>query len=163
VLVAVAAVALLGASMLIWGNFTHLGSGHTATGTDSRGSRPRTVKQRDHIHTTPAQAGRGDKPKHKKPTTTPPPHAIHVILTAARNDSWVEVRLGSSTGRVLFDGIVPAGQSVRVVGRHLWARFGSLGNFDVTINGRAVHPSLNGTVDTIITASAIEPAPAPTG
>jgi hypothetical protein len=64
---------------------------------------------------------------------------------------------------VLFDGIVPAGQSVRVVGRHLWARFGSLGNFDVTINGRAVHPSLNGTVDTIITASAIEPAPAPTG
>ncbi|HEY7421826.1 MAG TPA: DUF4115 domain-containing protein [Gaiellaceae bacterium] len=161
---AVAAVALLGASVLIWGNFTHLGpSGHpAATGTESPPSRTGTSKQRHHAHTTPAQAGRGDKPKNKKPTP-PPPKAIHVILTAARSDSWVEVRLGSSTGRVLFDGVVPEGQSVRVAGRRLWARFGSLGNFDVTVNGRAVHPTLNGTVDTVITASAIEPAPAQTG
>jgi hypothetical protein len=162
VLVAVAAAALLGTSLLIWGNFTHLGSsGHTAaTGTDSTPGRAATTKRREQAQTTPARAGGLDKPKHTKPTPPPPqPKAIRVVLTAARNDSWVEVRTGGSTGRVLFNGVVPEGQSVHIVGRRLWARFGSLGNFDVTIDGRAVHPTLDGTVDTVITAAAIEPAP----
>ncbi|MGH2883272.1 MAG: hypothetical protein ACRDPA_11340, partial [Solirubrobacteraceae bacterium] len=72
-------------------------------------------------------------------------------------------RKGSSTVPVLFDGIVRKGQSFRVVGRRFWARFGSLANLDVSINGQPVHPALNGTLDTIITASGIRAATAKTG
>jgi hypothetical protein len=106
----------------------------------------------------PPHSAGGRKPKPKQPKPSPP-KLVRLRLTAVRNDSWVQVRKGSSTGPVLFDGIVLTGQSIRVLGRpRLWARFGSLGNFDLTINGRPVRPTFNGTVDTVITASAIKPA-----
>jgi Domain of unknown function (DUF4115) len=87
------------------------------------------------------------------------PKPIVVRFTATRSDSWVQVRAGSSTGRVLFQSLVRTGQSFRVRGSRLWARFGSLGNIDLSINGRAIHPALNGTVDAVITASGLQVAP----
>jgi len=153
----VAAFGIAAAGVAIWGNFRFL-SHAPAAGTDSRESNAATSGQHNRTHSTPAHPGSGGKPRVKE---APPPKSIHVRLTAARSDSWVQIRAGSSSGRVLFDGVVPEGQSIRAVGRgRLWARFGSLGNFDVTINGRAVHPAFNGTVDTVITAAAIRPAPA---
>jgi hypothetical protein len=150
-----AALGIAAVGVTIWGNFRFL-SHAPAAGTDSRQSSVATSGHHSRTHSTPSHPDSGGKPPVKAP-----PQSIHVRLTAARGASWVEIRAGSSTGRVLFDGVVPVGQSIRAVGRgRLWARFGSLGNFDVTVNGRAVHPAFNGTVDTVITAAAIRRAPA---
>jgi Domain of unknown function (DUF4115) len=138
-------LALAAVGFVVWGNST----------------RPRSVS-----HGPPAGTARKSR---SHPTPPPgagttqdekasPPKAIHVILTAARSDSWVEIRRGSSTGRVLFAGVVSEGKSIRVVGRRFWARFGAIGNFDLTVNGRPVHPTFNGTVDALITAAAIRQA-----
>ena len=155
-----AAFALVAVNVLIWGNFTHLWlvSQAPAGSTGSRESQVTTSGHHNQAPSTPSHPGRGSK----SPANAQPPKSIRFGLTAARDDSWVEIRADSSTGRVLFDGIVPKGQSIHLVGRRLWARFGSLGNFDLTINGRPVHPALNGTVDTVITASAVRPAPVQT-
>ena len=149
-------LALVAGAMRIWGG--PLGGSHRlAARTDTHESRSATSNEHDGADSARSHVSRGGTPEDKK---APAPKSIRVRLVAARNDSWVQIRAGSSTGRVLFDGIVPAGQSIRAVGRNrLWARFGSLGNFDLTINGRVVHPAFSGTVDTVITASAIRPAP----
>ena len=144
-LLGIVAVALVAIGVVLWRTSTHprsVSHGPPA-GTDSRKSR-----SHPHPHPTPAPAGTEDK-------KASPPKRIHVTLTAARSDSWVEIRQGSAAGRVLFDGVVSEGKSIRVVGRRFWARFGALGNFDVTINGRPVQPAFDGTVDALITASAI--------
>ena len=157
-----AAFGLVAVNVLIWGNFTHLrfvSRTPAATTTSTEGQVARS-RHRGQTHSTLPHLDRGGEPPDKN---APQPKSTRVLLTAVRSDSWVEIRAGSSTGRVLFDGVVPEGKSIRVAGRRLWARFGSLGNFDLTINGRPVHPALNGTVDTVITAAAIRPASTQTG
>ena len=156
------AFGLVAINVLIWGNFTHirLVSRTPAATTISPEIQVATSRPRRLKHSTPPNTHRRGKPPEKK---TPRPKSTRVLLTAVRSDSWVEIRAGSSTGRVLFDGVVTEGQAIRVVGRRLWARFGSLGNFDLTINGRAVRPAFDGTVDTVITGSAIRPASTQTG
>lgn len=152
---------LVAINVLIWGNFTHLRfvSRTPVATTTSPEDQVATSRHRGQTP-TPLHVDRGGKPLDRK---GPQPKSTRVLLTAVRNDSWVEIRAGSSTGRVLFDGVVSEGRSIRVAGRRLWARFGSLGNFDLTINGRPVHPALNGTVDTVITAAAIRPVSTQTG
>lgn len=152
VLLGVVAVALALAAVgyEVWGKSTQPQS-------VSHGPPAGTSSRKSRSHLTPPPA-RTDTTQDRNAS---PPKAIYVTLTAARSDSWVEVRKGSSTGRVLFAGVVSEGKSIHVVGRRLWARFGALGNFDLTIDGRRVHPTFNGTVDTFITATAIRQAPAP--
>lgn len=150
-LLGIAAAVLAAVGFVLWGGSGQPRSaGHGPAPT----SRATTSKHRGRAHSTPPQVDRGATSQEQKA-----PAAIHVTLTAARDDSWVEVRRESSTGRVLFDGIVQKGKSIRVAGHRFWARFGALGNFDLTVNGRPVHPAFNGTVDTLITASAIRLAP----
>jgi Domain of unknown function (DUF4115) len=154
VLLVVVAAALLAVSFVIWGNFTHRGSAsHIPTAGTVRSG------HRSHSHSASAHVGLTDT---HHDTEATPPKPIRMVLTAARNDSWVQIRKGSFAGPVLFDGIVSEGQSIHVVGGRFWARFGALGNFDLTINGRPVHPAFSGTVDTVITAAAIRRVPAQT-
>lgn len=155
----VAALGLVALNVLIWGDFTHL---HLVSNTPAAAPKRgvATPSRGGHGHSPPAHHRHTPNPKTEKTST---PKTIRVRLTAARSSSWVEVRAGGATGRVLFTGVVPEGHSIRVAGRRLWARFGSLGNFDLTVNGRPVHPTFDGTVDTVITPSAIRPAPAQTG
>jgi RodZ C-terminal domain len=87
------------------------------------------------------------------------PKSFSVRFTAARDDSWVQISIGGAAGRVLFEGIIRQGKSIRVSrDHHLWASFGSLAIFDVSFNGRAIHPALNGTLDTVVTPSGIRAA-----
>lgn len=152
VLLGIAVAALAAIGVVIWGNFPHSGSASQAPAARTGRSR-----HRSHTHSASTSVGPGST---LQDAEAPPPKPIRVILTAARADSWVQIRKGSFTGRVLYDGVVLEGQSVRLVGRRFWARFGALGNFDLTIDGRPVHPAFNGTVDTVITASAIRQVPA---
>ena len=162
------AAGLVGVNVLIWGGGVHVRlASQTPSSTNTSPESPvTTATHADRTSSAPPRLhGESKPPRTKNPAPPPPrPTLVRVRLTAVRNDSWVQIRRGSATGPVLFDAVVPIGESVRVSGRgRLWARFGSLGNFDLAINGRPVRPAFNGTVDTVITPSAIRPAPTQTG
>ena len=150
-LLGVVAAVLVAVGFVLWKDLTHHRSvSHApAVTTDPHKSRPGTLRHVDRGATS-----------QRKTVATSPPESIHVILTAARSDSWVQIRRNNSSGTVLFDGVVSEGRSIRFVGRRFWARFGALGNFELTVDGQPVHPSFSGTVDALITAAAIRPVPA---
>jgi len=96
--------------------------------------------------TTPAHTGRTSPAKSKDSiaATTPlQPHVTkrsggEVALTLrAIGTTWVEVRSTSSTGRMLYSGLLSPGtrKSFRAAWR-LWVRFGGAANLAVTLNGR---------------------------
>jgi len=50
----------------------------------------------------------------------------------------LSVRLGSETGRVLYEQTLQAGQTARFSGTRLWIRIGAPWNLAATLNGRAL-------------------------
>ena len=63
---------------------------------------------------------------------------VSLRLTAARADSWMEVRSESPQGDVLYVGILPQGDSQTVSASQVWVRFGNAGSVDASLNGRAL-------------------------
>jgi glucose/arabinose dehydrogenase len=84
------------------------------------------------------------------PATAPVP--VTVTVTAARGDSWISARLGSETGRVLEERILPQGETARMRGRRVWLLVGASANVDVTVDGEA-RPLSPGTVETLFSAA----------
>jgi hypothetical protein len=75
------------------------------------------------------------------PTTTaarPPPALARVEVDAARGSCWLIVRLGSDTGRTLYQRTLQAGQRVHFIARRLWIRYGAPWNVDAIVNGKRV-------------------------
>ena len=70
-------------------------------------------------------------------------------FTAARGDSWFQARAGSFGGRVLYEGKLPQGETVRVRSRRLWIRFGGASYIDLSINGERVLLPAFGTYDAV--------------
>jgi hypothetical protein len=68
------------------------------------------------------------------PAATP----VRELTVSARDRCWLSVRVGSPTGRMLYEGILGSGKSVRFTQRPLWIRFGAPWNVDVRLDGRAV-------------------------
>jgi hypothetical protein len=83
-------------------------------------------------------------------TTTAPEPPVVLVVHATRGDSWVELHAGTATGRTLYRGILRQGGTARASAGAVWARFGSLGNLDLAVNGKPLHTDLNGTVDITI-------------
>ena len=76
-------------------------------------------------------------------------------FTAARGDSWFQVRSGSFGSRVLYEGKLMRGETVRVRSRRLWIRFGAASHLDLTIDGRPVRLPAFGTYDAFATRRSI--------
>ena len=55
---------------------------------------------------------------------------------AARGSCWLSVRLGSETGRLVYERTLEQGQTVRFAGPRLWIRLGAPWNLDATLNGK---------------------------
>ena len=72
-------------------------------------------------------------------------------FTAARGDSWFQIRSGSFDGRVLYEGKLLHGETARVRSERLWIRFGSASHLDLTIDGRRVRLPAFGTYDAFAT------------
>jgi uncharacterized protein DUF4115 len=73
-------------------------------------------------------------------TTTAVPRAgvgAKLSLTAAR-DTWVEIRSGSASGRILFTGMLGAGTEKTFTAPALWARFGAAADVAAQLNGRTL-------------------------
>jgi Domain of unknown function (DUF4115) len=100
--------------------------------------------------TTPASV---TKPPQVTAIPAPQPTAANVRLNISANEhaSWLEVRRGSATGRVLFTGELAPGQPLHLRGKRLWARFGAARNLTITANGRPV--ALGGTIEHVFTAA----------
>ena len=75
-------------------------------------------------------------------TTTParprprPPATAKLALVATHGPCWLSVRLGSNSGRLLYERTLEVGQSARFVARRLWIRLGDPANVVATLNGK---------------------------
>ena len=75
---------------------------------------------------------------------------VHLDITA-QVASWLEIRRGSATGRVLFSGELAAAARLHFRGARLWTRFGAAKNLTITADGRAI--PLYGTTDHVFVAN----------
>jgi cytoskeletal protein RodZ len=80
-------------------------------------------------------------------TATPKPGRVRFALVATRGPCWLSVRLGSGTGRLLYERTLEQGQRVGFSGRRLWIRIGAPWNLDASLNGKRVQlPGSTGNV-----------------
>jgi hypothetical protein len=90
------------------------------------------------------------------PTTTHAarsrPRVARIVLTAARGGCWLSVRLGSDTGRLLYEATLAQGQSARFSAPRVWIRVGAPWNLDATLNGKPVQ--LPGSLGNVIVTPA---------
>jgi len=68
-------------------------------------------------------------------------------FTAERGDAWLQVRSRSFDGRVLYEGTLILGETVRLRSRRVWIRFGAASHLELTIDGRPVRLPAFGTYD----------------
>jgi hypothetical protein len=104
---------------------------------------------------TPTTVGSAPATTTRPTTTAAPPPRVVFVVHATRGDSWVELRTGSATGRVLYSGILREGDSTRASGRTVWVRFGSAANLDLELNGKPIH-GLTGTLDATVTPGGLQ-------
>jgi len=87
------------------------------------------------------------------------PTTATLVVTAARGSCWVSVRADSATGKVLYEGIVDSGRTIRLTGSRLWVRLGAAANVNVTVNGKPARRLPGGTVDLVATRTGVAAAP----
>ena len=91
--------------------------------------------------------------------TEPAQHRVaRLVLTPTSGDCWLLVRVGTADGRVLYEGTLHPGGSVRFARKKLWVRTGAPWNLAVRLNGRAVGglPTRPGNV--VVTAGGLQAA-----
>jgi hypothetical protein len=82
-------------------------------------------------------------------TVAAAPADARLEVEGVGSGSWLEVRVGSANGRVLFSGVVHDGGHRRFHARRLWVTFGAASNLAITVNG--VAQRLQGTVEALVT------------
>ena len=84
----------------------------------------------------------------KAPVRHPAPFAPPAVppaltLAAKRGDCWLELRVGSSSGPVVYEHVLHRGETARFgLRKPLWIRVGAPWNLDATIGRRSVTSSL---------------------
>ena len=66
-------------------------------------------------------------------TTASPPLTLRL---RALQDTWVSVQRSSSSGTVLYEGTLAAGESKTFTGTVFWVRFGAASNVSATLDGQ---------------------------
>ena len=88
-----------------------------------------------------------------KPTLALKPALARLTLAASGGDSYIAVRVGSASGRLLWEGVLPDGESRQFTKRRLWLRVGAANNLSLELNGEAVAPLTVLTGDVLVTAT----------
>lgn len=83
---------------------------------------------------------------------TPPPARAALLVRAAGGDCWLSVRVGSASGRLLFEGFLFDGESRRFDAKRIWMRVGNGGNLAARLNGKPLRGLPAGTGDVLVTA-----------
>jgi cytoskeleton protein RodZ len=81
-----------------------------------------------------------------------------IVLAATRGDCWLSVRAGSREGRVLYEGMLQAGDEVRISGVRVWIRVGAPWNLVASVNGRALRGLPADTGNVVVTPGGLTPA-----
>ena len=150
VTVGVASLAMLVAlSLPLWHDFRQGGSPSTAVVT-----RPRAVAA---AAGAPAPTARAAARSVRETGSTGLTRNATLGLAAARGDSWIVVREGSSAGPVRYAGVLARGQTLRFTAQRLWVSLGAAGYLDATLNGKPLHSFPTGTIDIEVTANGIGP------
>ena len=111
--------------------------------------------------TQPAKAKPKVRPRAaKKPkVASAKPQPARLLVRAARGACWLEVRRGSASGALLYEGTLDPGQVQRFVSRRLWLSVGAPANLDVTVNGKLKHiPTQASPQQLVVTAKRVTPA-----
>jgi Helix-turn-helix domain/RodZ C-terminal domain len=97
-----------------------------------------------HVAQAPA-IGAGDAAAAPKPAVeptagaTPKPRPVFAVVRAQGGRSWITVRVGDQNGKVLYEGILEQGKTLRFgLGQKLWMRMGRPWLLDVRLGGRTV-------------------------
>lgn len=117
----------------------------------------------------------GGAEEHTAPTASPPPPAAttttkaegrsrhrrpalaHLVMTATGGECWLSVRVGSRKGRVLYEGLLQEGDSLRFARRRLWVRIGAPWNLRARLNGRPVLGLPADTGNLLVTRAGVTP------
>jgi hypothetical protein len=87
----------------------------------------------------------------------PPSTATGITLRLrAKADTWVEIRVGSADGDVLYSGILPLGNAKRFRSKQVWASFGAASNLTARLNGNPLQLP-PGTYSALIRTSGLQP------
>lgn len=86
------------------------------------------------------------------------PALARLVVTAARGDCWLSVRVGSRGGPVLYEGMLSEGDSLRAARRRLWVRMGAPWNLEVRLNGRVVRGLPADTGNLLVTRAGVRAA-----
>lgn len=107
--------------------------------------------------TQPASGESVEPPATSQETTEPitAQPVARLVLTAARGDCWVQVRAGSVSGRLLFEGTLEQGQAKRFTRKRLWLEVGAASNLNVRLNGRRVQSFPQGPAIVVVTAKGV--------
>lgn len=90
-------------------------------------------------------------------TPAPPPRTL--LLTAARGNCWLLVRVGSSSGPIVYQQTLQSGHTLRFgLHRTLWIRIGAPWNLDATVGKSSVTLPTH-IADVVATAAGLQPAP----
>jgi cytoskeletal protein RodZ len=84
------------------------------------------------------------------------PAKARLVLTAARGDCWLQVKVRSATGELLYEGTLQQGQSQRFLRwKRLWVQVGAPANLNVRLNGRRVTDFPRGPAIVVVTAERV--------
>jgi cytoskeleton protein RodZ len=87
------------------------------------------------------------------PATAPAKaQTARLVLRAARGDCWMQVRAGSATGELLFEGTLEQGQTQRFARKRVWIQLGAGEVLDVRVNGKQLEGFPSGAVIVLVTA-----------
>jgi helix-turn-helix protein/uncharacterized protein DUF4115 len=82
------------------------------------------------------------------------------VVVASRGDCWLEIRSGSSSGRLIYENTLPQGQTlpVKLTSGPVWILFGDPPKVDLRLGGKLVHglPTQVGSV--VLTRRGLQPA-----
>ena len=86
------------------------------------------------------------------------PALARLVVAAARGDCWLSVRAGSRDGRLLYEGTLREGDSLRFARKRLWVRMGAPWNLEARLNGKALRRLPADTDNVLGTRAGVRPA-----
>ena len=145
-LLALAAIAAIVAGVAAWqlhGQGSAQRAGNTTGGTTTR-------------QTTQSHQRHHKARKAKKPVALP----TRAVLSATRGAVWLEVRAGSATGTLLYEGTLQQGQTkpVDLKSGPLWIRIGDPPSLDIRLGGKLLTGLPTQVGNVLLTRRGLQPA-----
>jgi hypothetical protein len=88
--------------------------------------------------------------QHAPAAPAPKPQLARLVLHASRGSCWLLIRVGSKSGRVVWEGTLEQGGTVRASAQRLWVRVGAPWNLDAWLNGKTLRTLPRNVGDVIV-------------